>query len=316
MSNPILLSVVTPVYGTPELIPVLCDRLHDTLCSITQEYEIILVFDCSPDEGWDRIAEECRKDPRVRGIKLSRNFGQHYAITAGLQQRSSSMWVVVMDCDLQDRPEEIPRLYQTALEKKADLVFAQRQLRGDSRIKKLSSSLFHRGFSYLAGVSSDASIGNFGMYSNQAIDAYLAMGDQIRCFSIMMQWVGFRSTSCPVQHDQRLRGKSTYTWSRLFELAANTALSFSDKPLHLTIRVGIAICILSAIMAVWTLCKYFFGGILVSGYTSLILSIWFLSGVNLFVVGVVGLYVGKIFDQTKSRPAYIIAEQLNPKKEC
>jgi glycosyltransferase involved in cell wall biosynthesis len=156
------LSIVSPVYGAPSLIGELCLRLHSSLKKITEDYEIILVFDCSPDNGWEEICIECERDKRVKGIRLSRNFGQHYAITAGLEQATGE-WVVVMDCDLQDRPEEINKLYKKAQEG-YDIVFAQRADRKDSFLKRLSSKAFYAVFSYMTDTHQDARIANFGIY--------------------------------------------------------------------------------------------------------------------------------------------------------
>lgn len=305
----IKISIVTPVYGTPELIPKLCERLHQSLRSLTEDYEIILVFDCSPDDGWERICEECKRDTRVKGVQLSRNFGQHYAITAGLAQVSGE-WVVVMDCDLQDRPEEIPCLYRKALEG-YDAVFAQRIDRRDSLIKRVSSGLFYAVFSYMTDSRQDASVANFGIYHRRVIAAILSMRDKVRYFPAMVQWVGFRSTGLPVEHAVRAAGATAYSWRKLFSLALDNMISFSDKPLHLTVKLGMLLCLISFGSGLFYLLRYLLGGITVSGFASIILSIWFLSGMIIFILGVLGIYLGRVFDQAKNRPSYIIRTMEN-----
>lgn len=305
------ISVVSPVYGSPELIPILCQRLNESLGELTEDYEIILVFDCSPDDGWKRICEECKKDERVKGVQLSRNFGQHYAITAGLEQVSGE-WVVVMDCDLQDRPEEIQNLYRKAMEG-YDAVFAQRRERQDGLLKRHSSKLFYSVFSYMTDSKQDASIANFGIYHHDVVDAILSMRDKVRYFPTMAQWVGFRQTVLPVEHAGREGGETTYSWRRLFLLALDNMIAFSNKPLHLTIQLGMFLCMFSFGAGVFYLLRYLLGGITVSGFASIILSIWFLSGVIIFILGVLGIYLGRAFDQTKNRPTFIVrtTENLN-----
>jgi dolichol-phosphate mannosyltransferase len=303
------ISVVSPVYGAPSLIQPLVERLRASLGQITEDYEIVLVFDCSPDDGWSRITEQCRKDPRVKGICLSRNFGQHYAITAGLRS-ARGRWVVVMDCDLQDRPEEIPPLYAKAQEG-YDLVFAQRTIRKDGWIKCLGSRAFYWLFSYLTDTVQDASIANFGIYRASVVEAILSMGDYVRFFPTMVQWVGFRRAKMPIRHDSRQAGDSSYDWRKLFRLAFDSIVAFSDKPLRLTVKLGMGICILTGAVALWYAYLALTGHIVVLGYASLILSIWFLSGVIIFILGIVGMYLGKAFDQGKRRPHYIVREKIN-----
>lgn len=302
------MSVVIPVYGAPELIHELCDRLHKSLGEITQDYEVTLVFDCSPDDSWNRICEECGRDDRVRGIQLSRNFGQHYAITAGLEHVRGE-WIVVMDCDLQDQPEEISKLYSKAQEG-YDIVFAQRTERKDGYWKCFSSKLFYKVFSYMTDSVQDATIANFGIYRREVIGAILAMKDYVRYFPTMAQWVGYRSTTVRVDHASRASGRSAYSLRKLLQLALDNMIVFSDKPLRLTIKLGMCVCAITILVAVVYFTRYLLGHITVSGYTSLILSIWFLGGMIIFLIGVLGIYLGKAFDQTKQRPTYIVSSRM------
>jgi len=301
------ISVISPVYGNTEVVPDLCHQLHQSISKLTKHYEIILVFDCSPDNGWTQICEECKKDPRVKGIKLSRNFGQHYAITAGLEHCSGE-WVVVMDADLQDNPQEIPDLYNEA-QNGYDIVLAQRVDRQDHWWKKLSSLLFYKVFGFLTDTEQDASVANFGVYHRDVIQAVLSMGDNVRYFPTMIQWVGFRATKKPVHH--RAFGKSTYSVRKLFSLAFDNIIAFSDKPLRLTVQLGFLIVLLTILVAAYFLLQYLLGDITVSGYASLILSIWFLSGVIIFTLGIVGIYIGKSFDIAKQRPKFVVQNTVN-----
>ena len=303
------ISVVSPVYGSPELIPILCGRLHKAVGSLTENYEIILVFDGSPDDGWERLKKECKKEPRIKGIQLSKNFGQHYAITAGLNHASGE-WIVVMDCDLQDKPEEIPVLFRKVLDG-YDLVFARRTDRQDSFFKKMASKYFYLLFGYMTDSNQDASIANFGIYHHRVIKAILSMKDKVRYFPTMAQWVGFKTTAISVEHSQRSEGKSNYTWKKLLNMAMDNIIVFSDKPLRLTIKLGLIVSLVSFAVGCGYLLRYLVGGIVVSGFTSLILSIWFLSGIIIFIIGMLGIYIGRMFDQVKDRPTFIVRKMEN-----
>lgn len=247
--------------------------------------------------------------PCVKGINLSRNFGQHYAITAGLHCAKGD-YVVVMDCDLQDRPEEIPNLYNKAREG-YDSVFAQRIHREDNWFKRTSSKLFYSVFSYLTDTRQDASVANFGIYRRCVIDAILSMGDRFRYFPTQVQWVGFRKAYLPVRHAGRAEGKSSYNFGRLIRLALDTIISFSDKPMRLMVKFGFVITLLSILIAIGYLIRFLLGDIVVLGYTSLILSVWAIAGIIISLLGVVGLYIGKMFDTVKHRPTFIVGETRN-----
>lgn len=298
------LSIVSPVYQAQHIIDELVKRISASVQTFTNDYEIILVDDCGPDLSWDKILENAAIDNRVKGIRLSRNFGQHHAITAGLDAANGD-WIVVMDCDLQDRPEEIPNLYHKALEG-FEIVFARRVDRRDSFIKKQSSDLFYRMFSYLSGIPQDGTIANFGIYSNKVIRAINSMREPMRAFTPMARWVGFSKTAVDVKHDERFEGKTSYSWNKLVKLALDIALAYSDKPLMLVIKTGFLISSLSLLYTIYNVILYFTGDIKVTGFASLIVSIWFLSGLIIFILGIVGLYIGKIFDGIKNRPLYLI----------
>jgi polyisoprenyl-phosphate glycosyltransferase len=309
LSNITYISVVSPVYQAEKIVVELVRQLHENLVNITDKYEIILVNDASLDNSWAVIAEECTRDSRVKGIDLSRNFGQHYAITAGLHYARGD-WVVVMDCDLQDRPDEIINLYRKAQEG-YDSVFAQRIERKDSFFRKFSSKMFYKFFSYLTDTKQDPTIANFGIYNHKVIKALLSMKDNIRFFPTMVQWVGFRKYYLPVEHADRNEGKTSYNFRSLIRLAINNIIAFSDKPLRLTIIVGFIISLFSFLLAIYNLIANFLGFITVQGITTTVFSIWFLGGFIVLILGIIGLYVGKTFENVKNRPIFIIKDQIN-----
>ncbi len=299
----IYLSIVSPVYRADKLVGELVSRIKAAVEPLNRPFEIILVDDRSPDNSWEAIVQQAQ-DERVRGFRLSRNFGQHRAITAGLEQ-CRGQWIVVMDCDLQDQPEEIPALYQQA-QKGYDLVFARRVERQDSWLKRAGSRAFYRVLSYLTETKQDPTIANFGIYHRKVIDAVLAMRENIRYFPTMVRWVGFRAGGLAVAHAERPEGTSSYNLRRLLNLALDIILAYSDKPLRLTVKIGLLISVSAFLMVFLTLVRYFLGYIWEPGYASLIISIWFFAGLLLSVLGMVGLYIGKTFEQVKNRPIYLL----------
>lgn len=308
-SNTCHLSIVSPEYRGEKMIHELITRIQASVSAITEDYEIILVNDGSPDNTWAVIEQEAKADKRVKGLNLSRNFGQHYAITAGLSYASGE-WVVVMDCDLQDRPEEIPNLYATAQEG-YDSVLAQRIQRSHGLLKRLGSKCFYKVFSYLTETQQDASVANFGIYNRKVIDAVLSMGDAMRYFPTQIQWVGFRKAYLPIQHDERAEGKSTYNLSRLFKLAFDTIISFSDKPMCLMVQMGLLVTIAAFIVGIVFIVRYCLGLIEVMGFASLIISLWLLGGIIISLIGIVGIYLGKLFEKAKERPTFIVNDKCN-----
>jgi dolichol-phosphate mannosyltransferase len=307
IKNQPLISVVSPVYKAEKIIPKLVNRTVQELEKITAHFEIILVEDCGPDDSWKVIQRCAKDDPRIKGIKLSRNFGQHYAITAGLDFASGE-WIVVMDCDLQDRPEEIPALFAKAKEG-FDIVLARREARKDGFFKKLFSKLFHQTLTFLTGTKLDNRVANFGIYHRKVIEATKKMRESIRFFPTMVKWVGFRSVSIPVKHASREEGKTSYNLKRLLNLSLDIILAYSDKPLRIAVQTGFIMSFISLLFAVYNLFRALTFGFAVSGYASLITSIWFLSGLIIAFIGIVGLYVGKTFEGVKNRPLYIVDEK-------
>lgn len=299
-----LISVVIPVYQAEDCLEELYSRLKFSLEHISDRYEILLVEDCGFDNSWLVIERLALADNRVRGIQFSRNFGQHCGITAGLEM-SQGEWVVVMDCDLQDRPEEIIRLYSKAKEG-FDIVLAKRILRQDSFSKRLFSTLFYKIFSYLADIKYDGEVGNFRIMSRPVVNNFCRMGEQLRFFGGLVQWMGFPTTSIEVDHAERLVGKSSYTFAKLWKLAFETIIAHSDKPLRLAIRLGFLMAFFSFCFGAYTLGRALLYGSSIPGWNSLIISLYFIGGIIIAILGILGVYIGKTFDETKKRPLYIV----------
>lgn len=303
------LSIVSPEYMGEKMVDQLVSRIEASVSAISDDYEIILVNDCSPDNTWAKILEVCRRDKHVKGVNLSRNFGQQYAITAGLSVVSGD-WIVVMDCDLQDRPEEIPRLWAKAQEG-WDVVLAQRMLRKDTWLKKQTGYWFHKVMGYLTETTQDRTVANFGIYSRQVVDTVLSMGDAVRSFGAEVIWSGFRRAKLPVEHAARAEGKTSYNLHKLLKMAFENIIFFSNKPLRLMAEFGFIVSFVSFVIAIIWLCRYLLGDIEVSGFTSIIISMWLLGGIIIMLLGVVGVYLGKAYDQVKGRPTFIIRDKVN-----
>ena len=303
-----MISIVSPVYRAEKILPILVSEINLVMERIGEDYEIILVDDRSPDNSWEVMKVLSSQNSKIKSIRLSRNFGQHSAIFAGLT-RAKGDWVVVMDCDMQDQPKEIAKLYKKALEG-YDIVLGQRENRKDKFLKKLTSRLFYKVFNYLSGANFDNNVANFGIYHQKTIKSILDMKDYVKFFSLFINWIGFKSVSIPIEHGEREEGKSTYSVGRLFKQAFNVIISFSDKPLRLFINFGLSISILSFVLGIYYLYLSITHKITQPGFSSLILSIWFLSGIIISCIGIVGVYLGKTFDQTKGRPTFIIDEEV------
>ena len=284
------ISVVVPVYGCRAALHELHRRLVESVSTITDDFEIILVNDACPQNSWEVIEEICKEDSRVKGIELSRNFGQIMAITAGLDA-SKGDWVVVMDCDLQDRPEEIPNLYHKAQEG-YDVVFARRAHRKDSFLKVLVSKIFYKIYSFASDGHYDPAICNFSISKRVVIDNYCKMREMHRAFE----------------------GKSSYNMKKRFKMAGEILTSQSDKLLKFTMGFGFLMSIISA-MIIIGLIIYYFTGHVAAGWTSIVATNCLIGGIIIMVVGLVGIYVGNIFMQSKQRPLYVVRQMLNEEKE-
>lgn len=291
------------------MVAELVRRCEESLRNLVDDYEIILVNDGSPDNSWAEICRACAASPRVKGLNLSRNFGQHMAISAGLAY-SKGDWVVVMDCDLQDRPEDIPALYQKSQEG-WHVVHARRAIRKEGRLKKLTGKIFHFVFKRLSGQKTDQRIGNFGIFSRKVIDTFNAMPEAARSFESLIRYMGFPSACVDIARDERAEGKSSYSLSKLLRLTFDIILSNSNKPLKMAVYGGFFMSLAAFLLALYNIIAKLSGLITIQGYTTTVFSIWFVGGAILFLIGILGLYIGKIFNQVKGRPLFIVKDELN-----
>ena len=303
------LSVVVPVYNESSLIEELVKRVKENIKLITEDFEIILVDDGSQDQTWELIELESISEKRIKGIKFSRNFGHHYAISAGLHN-SSGEWVVVMDGDLQDRPEVIPDLYKKAQEG-FDVVFVARQNRPEKLYYRIAQKIFYRILRTLSGIDFDSRQANFSIISKKVVEAFKNFPENARFYGSTIMWLGFKRSFVLADHGIRFSGKPSYTFRKRINLASDIIISFSERPLKLAIGIGFFVSLISLVCSIWITFGYLNWGFLATGSLVNITVILLLGGIILIVLGIIGIYLGRIFQQVKNRPLYLINSKTN-----
>jgi glycosyltransferase involved in cell wall biosynthesis len=301
------ISVVVPVYKCDECLRHLHERLVLSLTALTSDYELVFVDDRSPDDSWSTLTELAASDGHVRLVRLSRNFGQHAAITAGLEHASGD-WVVVMDCDLQDPPEEIQRLYAKAQEG-YDIVFARRTGYRHGLFRRIASRLYFRVLNLFLRTRLEPGFGNFSILSRKVRDAFLRMRDKDRHYLMILSWLGFSHSTVEIPHAARYAGESAYTLRMLLRFALDGLFFQTTTLLRWIVYVGFAVSGAGAALAVFYVVNYFVGNPY-QGWTTLGVLILVLGGFIIVTTGVTGLYIGKIFTQVKDRPLYLVDERV------
>jgi dolichol-phosphate mannosyltransferase len=303
------LSIVSPVYRAEKIVDELVKRIIEEVSKITPNFEVVLVEDGSPDSSWEKIEENCQKDMRVKGIKLSRNFGQHYAITAGLEYAKGD-FVVVMDCDLQDNPKYINDLYQKAL-KGFDIVYTHKEQRKHGFFKNKIARFYFIIFNYLSdNQQANDKTGAYSILSRKVVDAFCQIKDLHRHYLMILRVLGFKSSVIHISHEERYEGETSYTFSKLMKLAIDGIASQSEKLLTLSINVGFIFCSSAILWAIYLVIAYFVRGSL-PGYTSIMVLMLLSTGLILTSIGVIGIYIGRIFGQVKNRPLFFVDKKIN-----
>ncbi|MBX9620413.1 MAG: glycosyltransferase family 2 protein [Alphaproteobacteria bacterium] len=303
------ISIVCPVYNAEDCIEELYQRLTLTLSKISLNYEMVFVEDRGRDNSWELIRTLALQDKKIKAIRLSKNFGQHRAITAGLAHAQGEN-IVVMDCDLQDTPEDIESLYKK-IQEGHDMVVGRRSKRKDTFLKKTISRFFYKFYSFCVGVEMDHTIANFGIYSRKVINSFLKLKEQHRFFPISIKWCGFNCTSIDITHSKRFKGKSSYTLYKLLKCGVDNIISNSSLPLLLICETGVVLSFFSFLYGNYIILRWIFLGTLIPGWASLMVFLSFIGGIVILSIGLVGLYIRKIFEEVKERPLYIIDEAIN-----
>ena len=308
-----MISVVAPVFNEHSTLPELHRRLTDVLGPLGP-YEIVLVDDGSSDGSWDALLELAARDPHLRLLRLSRNFGHQAALSAGLDAARGEA-IVLMDADLQDPPELIPQLVGKWQEG-FDVVYAIRGEReGEPRLRLASISLFYRLLYRITSTEIPQNVGDFRLLSRRAADAITAMPERARFLRGMTSWIGFRQTGVQYTREARFAGESKYPPRKLLRLALDGITSFSTAPIKLVTALGFALVVFCVGVLAWTLYVRFFTSHHPQGWTSVIAVVLLLGGVQLLSLGVIGQYVARIFDETKQRPLYLVDEVVENVRE-
>lgn len=309
--NECRLSICIPLYKCESNIRELYKEIILNLEPIFgRDFEVIFIDDASPQDDWQVVKSIASFDNRIRCFQLSKNHGQHPAIIAGLS-KCRAEWIVVMDGDLQDHPNEIPRLYNLAMSQNCKKVLARRINRKDSFFKKFLSQKFYSVLRVMSGAQLDGTVANFGIYHKDVIRAVLEMGDKIKYFPAMVNWVGFKFSYLDIEHHSRYSGKTSYDTLKLIKLALNIIISFSEKPLKAMVWLGFFISFSSIALALYFLGLGLFHKTTIPGWVSTIVSIWLSTGLLIFCLGIIGIYLGKIFESVKKRPVFIIEEEYD-----
>jgi len=299
-------SVVVPVHDEEGSLRELYRRLAAVLDTLDGGWELILVDDGSRDRSFETMLELRRADPRVKIVRLSRNFGHQVAITAGIDLASGDA-VIVMDGDLQHPPEAIPRLVERWREGYEVVYGVMTERAGESRFKRWTASLFYRLLRRLTEIDVPPA-GDFRLVDRKAVDAFASLRERNRYVRGMFSWIGFRQTGVPYEAPPRYAGRTKYTLQRMLRLAAHGILSFSNVPLRLVLALGFLVSGLAIAEAVYALVGKLGGFYTVPGWASIVFVVSLLGGIQLIVLGVIGEYVGLIYDEAKRRPIYLVRE--------
>jgi len=309
MTEPPRLSLVIPLYNESENIMPLYQELCNVLQQIPLVAEIVFIDDGSYDNSFATIKHLGMTDTRIRGISLSRNFGHQVALTAGMQQAKGEL-IITMDSDLQHPPEVIPRLLEQC-EKGFDIVNTRRIDSDDTGyFKKLSSRLFYQLINRISDIPVTQSSSDFRLMNRKALDAFLQFGERDRFMRGLVSWMGYRQTVVAYDCPPRYSGKSKYTLRKMLHFAADGITAFSARPLRIASYTGLIVFLLGLAYAIFAVIKYFTGNT-IAGWTSLLVTVLLLGGIQLLGLGIIGEYLARIFNESKSRPLYFIKDQIN-----
>jgi len=302
-----LYSFVIPIFNEEAVLPALLSRLDELLKSLPSRPEAIFVDDGSTDRSAAILKSKAAQDPRYRYIGLSRNFGQQIAISAGMDAASGDA-IIVMDGDLQDPPEAVHEMI-ARWQEGYKVVYARRISReGESVFKRKTSALFYKFLGSVSSVQIPSDVGDFRLIDRKVLDAFRLMPEQDRFVRGMFAWLGFRQTEVRFHRSPRAAGETKFPFRKMLRLASSGVIGFSDAPLRLAIWIGLTVSALAALYGVYVIGLWFTRSDLVEGWSSTIIVISFLCGMNMLMTGIIGLYIGRIHAEVKRRPLYIVDE--------
>ena len=302
------LSIVVPCFNEEACLPELHARLSKAAAAVAgEDYEIVLVNDGSRDGSWAMMQALAESDPRLVAINLSRNHGHQLALTAGLDLCSGAR-ILIIDADLQDPPELLPEMIAEMERREADVVYAVRRARaGETAFKRGTAKLFYRVLSRLAEIEIPLDTGDFRLMSRRALDALLALPEQSRFIRGMVAWVGFKQVPIVYDRAQRHAGETKYPLGRMMRFALDAVTGFSTAPLRMASHVGMWLVVASILLLIY-IAIGFLTGTAIQGWTSLMLVVVVLGAVQMFVLGMIGEYLGRLYVEAKKRPLYIVSD--------
>lgn len=301
--SPPALSVVIPLFNEEENLPTLYSRLTAVLGEAEPDYEIVFVDDGSNDQSSTLLQRLAADDPRIVLVELARNFGHQAAVSAGLDY-SRGQAVIVMDADLQDPPEILPRFIAKWREG-YEVVYAIREKRKENRLKRVTYAIFYRLLQRIANIKIPPDAGDFCLMDRRVVNLLVSMPERNRFVRGIRSWVGFNQVGLPYERQARYAGQPKYSFSRLVYLALDGLVAFSYMPLRIITMLGLGVSLVSIILALFYTLKKLTSGLNPPGFATLVVAIFFLAGVQLITIGVIGEYVGRIFEEVKRRPLYV-----------
>lgn len=311
-----MISVIIPAYNESDGIHLLYERMNNCARTWNEDYEIILVDDGSRDNTLSMLEDIAAKDSHWKVVSLSRNFGHQPAVTAGLEHATGDI-IAVMDADLQDPPEELHRFFAKCREG-YDVVYAIRTKRKENLFKRCCYWGFYRIMSWMSDIEIPLDSGDFCVMSRRCVDALNSLPERSRFIRALRSWVGFKQTGLTYERQARAAGEPKYTFRKLMNLALDGIVNFSQKPLRLISAAGIFLSFLAIFVGIFVLVSYIANWTIwdynprqTRGWTSLMLAILFFTGIQLFCLGVIGEYIGRLFDEIKGRPVYMVGKTVN-----
>ena len=301
------ISAIIPSYNEQDNVGLMYERMTKTLSKISPDYEIIYINDCSKDQTLLRIKELAAKDTHVKYLSFSRNFGHQIAVSAGLDYCSGKA-VVIIDGDLQDPPELIKQMYEKYKEG-YKVVYARRTSReGETWFKKATAKIFYRLLASMTSIDIPVDVGDFRLIDQVIVKHLRNMPEKSKYIRGQISWIGYKQTFVNYHRDARIYGKTNYPLRKMLRFALDGITAFSDKPLKIASGLGIVAAIVSLLALVYALVAHFCFNSTVTGWTSLILSVLFIVGVQLITIGIIGEYIARINNDVRNRPLYILEE--------
>jgi polyisoprenyl-phosphate glycosyltransferase len=301
-----MISLIIPIYNEEDLIDKLFERVNSVLQSITNDYEIICVDDGSSDKTLDRLIAGHKKESRFKVLVLSRNFGHQAAYTAGLQHAKGD-FVAMMDGDLQDPPELLREMYQKLIDEDFDVVHGKRLERNETFFKRICIKLFHVAFRNFSRINDVSNVGNFSIMNRKALNAFLSLKEKSRYLPGLRFFIGFKQGFVGYARPNRADGKAKMNFAKLLNLAMDAIFSFSSLPIKICLFFGIVGITVFFAAGLYTLVSWLLGYAII-GWTSILLSIYFLGSVQLLFLGIMGEYIFRIYRESQNRPVFIVKE--------